>query len=182
MEDCHNRCGYLRKLKGQNVLGCGWIYPETTIASRFVDKQHNHRNEHHYRTSNNHRNRTRTDHLIIATTRAEGPNRTALGVWPGLPAAFECTVGENAIGSPAQMGGRASPSPILRSLHQPRPHGVERHVTQRSRKMTFIRSDGAEPALPKMTGTLAPRLYGSGIASMDTPARGADRLDRTALG
>jgi RHS repeat-associated protein len=72
-----------------------------------------------------------------------------------------------------QMRTRARPPPILRPLHQSRPHRVERHVAQRRGEMLFVHGDGAEPALPEMTAALAPRLDRAGIATMHPRQRPA---------
>lgn len=71
----------------------------------------------------------------------------------------------------AQVRARVRPSPILRPLHQARPHRIEGYVPQRRREMWFVHDDGAEPPLPEVTGSLASRLDNSGIGAMDPSQR-----------
>jgi len=80
-----------------------------------------------------------------------------------IPDGFQC--GDTVVFA-TQMRTRARPPPILRPLHQPRPHRVQRHVAQRSREMLLVHGDGAEPALPEMAAAFAPCLDDAGIASM----------------
>ena len=42
--------------------------------------------------------------------------------------------------------------------------------------MFLVHGDGAKPALPEMTGALAPRLDDAGIAAMDTRQRAAQSV------
>jgi hypothetical protein len=62
-------------------------------------------------------------------------------------------------------------------LNQPRPHRIERHVSQRRREMRLVHDDGAKPALPEMAGATAPRMNDAGIAAM----HGRQRLARLPL-
>lgn len=55
----------------------------------------------------------------------------------------------------AQMRGRARPSPVLRPLHQPCAHRVERYIAQCRREIFLIHGNRAEPVLPERTRAFA---------------------------
>ena len=60
-----------------------------------------------------------------------------------------------------EMRARARPAPVPRPLDEARAHRVERHVTQRRRKMRLVHDHRTETALPEIP-VAAPRVNGAG--------------------
>lgn len=75
-----------------------------------------------------------------------------------------------------EQGMNARPWPVLGPLGQPRPHRVERDITQGRKQMRLIHRNATEPPLPEMPGPLLARVDPPGIAAMHLGKRAAQRI------
>lgn len=70
----------------------------------------------------------------------------------------------------------ARPGPVLRPVHQPRSHWIERDITQCSNQVPFVHCDRPESALPQMAGHPHPGVDEAGVLPVDIAERPAQRI------
>jgi hypothetical protein len=60
---------------------------------------------------------------------------------------------------PDPLSARAGPGPILSSVGQASPDGIEVNVANRRLQMCVIHNGGGEPALKQVTGPMSPGVH-----------------------